>query len=215
MSLKKEYMKERKRIQSYLSKQRKFGLEFSKNILPKIPKRITKGSIRRLQKITPQKIQEQAVFVDKDTGEVIKGKKAKKYAKEFNKQHQEYYPNESDIVMDNFSEMVSYFEPMSFYAISNFKGMVSRFPNSAEPIITPWINNLISEYGFDNVAQMLQDAMADGLMLTFQIAYDNSLLQNYMADLVDYLPEVGEFTKDEILDNLSEAFEKMSTDYDI
>ena len=52
-------------------------------------------------------------------------------------------------------------------------------------------------------------------MLTFQIAYDNSLLQNYMADLVDYLPEVGEFTKDEILDNLSEAFEKMSTDYDI
>ena len=32
MSLKKEYMKERKRIQSYLSKQRKFGLEFSKNI---------------------------------------------------------------------------------------------------------------------------------------------------------------------------------------
>ena len=52
MSLKKEYMKERKRIQSYLSKQRKFGLEFSKNILPKIPKRITEGSIRRLQKIT-------------------------------------------------------------------------------------------------------------------------------------------------------------------
>ena len=215
MSLKKEYMKERKRIQSYLSKQRKFGLEFSKNILPKIPKRITEGSIRRLQKITPQKIQEQAVFVDKDTGEVIEGKIAKKYAKEFNKQHQDYYPNETDIVLNNFADNVSHFEPMSMFSISNFKTMVARFPNSPEPIITPWINNLISEYGADNVAQMLQDAMADGLMLTFEIAYDNSLLQNYMADLVDYLPEVGNFTKDEILDNLSESFEKMSADYDI
>lgn len=211
MSLKKEYMKERKRIQSYLSKQRKFGLEFSKNILPKIPKRITEGSIRRLQKITPQKIQEQAVFVDKDTGEVIEGKIAKKYAKGFNKQHQEYYPSETDIVLNNFADNVSHFEPMSMYSISNFKTMVARFPNSAEPIITPWINNLISEYGADNVAQMLQDAMADGLMLTFEIAYDNSLLQNYMADLVDYLPEVGNFTKDEILDKMSETFENMST----
>ena len=215
MSLKKEYMKERKRIQSYLSKQRKFGLEFSKNILPKIPKRITEGSIRRLQKITPQKIQEKAVFVDKDTGEVIEGKISKKYAKEFNKQHHEYYPNETDIVLNNFADNVSHFEPMSMYSISNFKTMVARFPNSAEPIITPWINNLISEYGADNVAQMLQDAMADGLMLTFEIAYDNSLLQNYMADLVDYLPEVGNFTKDEILDKMSETFENMSTDYDI
>ena len=214
MSLKKEYMKERKRIQSYLSKQRKFGLEFSKNILPKIPKRITEGSIRRLQKITPQKIQEKATFIDTETGEVIEGKSAKKYAKEFNKQPK-YYPNKSEIILNNFADIMSYFEPMSFYAISNFKAMVARFPNSAEPIITPWINNLISEYGFDNVAQMLQDAMADGLMLTFQIAYVNSLLQNYMADLVDYLPEVGAFTKDEILDKMSETFENMSTDYDI
>lgn len=214
MSLKKEYMKQRKRIQSYLSRYRKLGLEFD-NILPKIPKKITEGSIRRLQKITPQKIQEKAIFIDTETGEVIEGKGAKKYAKEFNKQHQEYYPSETDIVLNNFADNVSHFEPMSMYSISNFKTMVARFPNSAEPIITPWINNLISEYGADNVAQMLQDAMADGLMLTFEIAYDNSLLQNYMADLVDYLPEVGNFTKDEILDKMSETFENMSTDYDI
>lgn len=214
MSLKKEYMKQRKRIQSYLSRYRKLGLEFD-NILPKIPKKITEGSIRRLQKITPQKIQEKAIFIDTETGEVIEGKGAKKYAKEFNTQHQEYYPSETDIVLNNFADNVSHFEPMSMYSISNFKTMVARFPNSAEPIITPWINNLISEYGADNVAQMLQDAMADGLMLTFEIAYDNSLLQNYMADLVDYLPEVGNFTKDEILDKMSETFENMSTDYDI
>ena len=214
MSLKKEYMKQRKRIQSYLSRYKKLGLEFD-NILPKIPKKITEGSIRRLQKITPQKIQEKARFIDTETGEVIEGKGAKKYAKEFNKQHQDYYPNETDIVLNNFADNVSHFEPMSMYSISNFKTMVARFPNSAEPIITPWINNLISEYGADNVAQMLQDAMADGLMLTFEIAYDNSLLQNYMADLVDYLPEVGNFTKDKILDKMSETFENMSTDYDI
>lgn len=214
MSLKKEYMKQRKRIQSYLSRYRKIGLEFD-NVLPKIPKKITEGSIRRLQKITPQKIQEKAIFIDTETGEVIEVKGAKKYAKEFNTQHQEYYPSETDIVLNNFASNVSHFEPMSMYSISNFKSMVARFPNSAEPIITPWINNLISEYGADNVAQMLQDAMADGLMLTFEIAYDNSLLQNYMADLVDYLPEVGNFTKDEILDKMSETFENMSTDYDI
>ena len=214
MSLKKEYMKQRKRIQSYLSRYKKLGLEFD-NVLPKIPKKITEGSIRRLQKITPQKIQEKARFIDTETGEVIEGKGAKKYAKEFNKHHQDYYPNETDIVLNNFADNVSHFEPMSMYSISNFKTMVARFPNSAEPIITPWINNLISEYGADNVAQMLQDAMADGLMLTFEIAYDNSLLQNYMADLVDYLPEVGNFTKDKILDKMSETFENMSTDYDI
>lgn len=52
MTIKQQYKKERKRILNYISKARKEGYDVSKVSVPSIPKKITRASVRRLEKIT-------------------------------------------------------------------------------------------------------------------------------------------------------------------
>lgn len=71
MTRKQEYMKERKRIQKEISLQKKSGYIIPENLLPDIPKRITKASINRLKKITPKMIRSKSDLIDFTTGEII------------------------------------------------------------------------------------------------------------------------------------------------
>lgn len=71
MTRKQEYMKERKRIQQAISREKKSGYIPPENLLPDIPKRITKASINRLKKITPKTIRSKSELVDFTTGEII------------------------------------------------------------------------------------------------------------------------------------------------
>lgn len=71
MTRKQEYMKERKRIQKAISQQKKSGYIIPENLLPDIPKRITKASIKRLKKITPKMIRSKSDLIDFTTGEII------------------------------------------------------------------------------------------------------------------------------------------------
>lgn len=71
MTRKQEYMKERKRIRKAISQQKKSGYIIPENLLPDIPKRITKASINRLKKITPKMIRSKSDLIDFTTGEII------------------------------------------------------------------------------------------------------------------------------------------------
>ena len=89
-ALKKEYRKQRKRIQSYISRRWKLGFD-SDFVLPSIPKKITAGSVRRLKKITAEKLkQHEKRWYDPDTGEIFEephpelAKRQKEYRKSKN-----------------------------------------------------------------------------------------------------------------------------------
>lgn len=71
MTRKQEYMKERRRIQQAISREKKSGYIVPESLLPDIPKRITKASINRLKKITPKTIRSKSELVDFTTGEII------------------------------------------------------------------------------------------------------------------------------------------------
>lgn len=88
MTRKQEYMKERKRIQQAISRQRKKGYIPPENLLPNIPKRITKASINRLKKITPKTIRSKSEIVDFTTGEIIT-KESSNYKKSVIKRNEE------------------------------------------------------------------------------------------------------------------------------
>lgn len=70
-AIQKAYQKERNRILSQIRKLKKQGYDISDVNVPKIPKKKTEGSVRRLQKLTTRKIQEQASRVDVETGEIL------------------------------------------------------------------------------------------------------------------------------------------------
>ena len=71
--LQQEYRKQRRRVQSFVSRAKKRGYQFIENIIPKIPKKITKASVERLKKLTPKKLYEKAEYVDIETGEIKLG----------------------------------------------------------------------------------------------------------------------------------------------
>lgn len=75
-AIQKAYQKERNRILSHIRKLKKQGYDTSEINVPKIPKKKTEGSIRRLQKLTTRKIQEQASKLDIETGEIISARQA-------------------------------------------------------------------------------------------------------------------------------------------
>ena len=75
--LQKEYSKQRRRLQSAIYRGRKLGYTFEENVLPKIPKKITKKSVERLAKLNPSDLYKKAYFVT-ESGKKIKGTTARK-----------------------------------------------------------------------------------------------------------------------------------------
>lgn len=79
MTIKERYRKERRRIQSFLSKASKRGYIWEQNPLPAIPKRITEASVRRLLKLSPDALYKKAAgWVDLTTGEFFSALEGRK-----------------------------------------------------------------------------------------------------------------------------------------
>lgn len=73
MSIQSDYYKERKRISRYISRLERAGAEVNLE-LPQVPKKITPASVRRLQRITPEKILSKTSVISEETGEYRTGR---------------------------------------------------------------------------------------------------------------------------------------------
>lgn len=93
------------------------------------------------------------------------------------------FPNEADIIIQNFRSEV-----------------IARFPESAGPILSDWLDRLLSLYSKEDVAQMLNDAMENGVMIDYKIAYNNELLMGAIADFMEFLPGASEGVKQDLMD---------------
>lgn len=79
-----EYAKQRKRIKQAIKRQEKIGYIIPENILPKVPKRLTKASVRKLEKITPEYIRKKSEYIIEENGKskLVKYSRHKKKVKE-------------------------------------------------------------------------------------------------------------------------------------
>lgn len=76
-ALRKEYQKERNRINRFMRAAEKRGYIFEEGLLPPPPKRITKASVRRLSKLKPDFLYTHAHYVEPETGEYMSGKRGR------------------------------------------------------------------------------------------------------------------------------------------
>lgn len=91
----------------------------------------------------------------------------------------------------------------SFYAkaiISNYKNQLEQYPAMAEPMLKNWLDYMILSHGEEAVATMLQDGAENGIILSFEIAYSEEKLVGYIADLMDWLPEMTDWYKAELME---------------
>lgn len=210
-----EYRKERSRIKRFIKRAEKRGYVFEDNIIPDIPKNITAGSIRRLQKLTPKELYNRARKLDYESGEIVPGQvgrdiersqAAKKAAQTRKSIHQnikipsirderqatqaEYrrFPSESDILINNWYTELEGLQNAAYYRS-----------------LKAWMDRAIAQFGREAVAQMLKEAYAHGYQLGWEVAYKDTPFKEYTNTLIDFIPDAGEYGKDTFWDALEQT----------
>lgn len=201
-----QYRKERRRIQNAMNRLEKQGYVLPEDLLPSMPKKVTQASINRLKKITSESIYKKSKKLDFETGEITPGivardKARSQRAKEAARRRafkQEYvspqvyteppqyttFPSGADIIINNFRSDV-----------------IGRFPESAGPILNRWLDGLLAQQDKEYVANMLETAAANGVVIDYKVAYNTEALMGAIADFMDYLDTTSGFKQD-LMDTL-------------
>lgn len=218
MNLREEYMENRRLLQGRYRRLQKRGYTPSVKI-PKIPKRITQASIRRLVKLiskTPTVRELNKKLGLTATGKIKKStkKKIKKKAKEIltgkkppkkkttAKKKDKYLPTEKDRIIDNVSSVV--------YSIDDIDSLISNMYLSSKRgnnthranvydlsrILRSKLDKAIFEGGESVVAQRLKD--------------NSDLVEEAMQTVEGYYSESNEEQLKEAIDNIEELISVIS-----
>ena len=214
-----DYSKQVKRIKQFINRAEKRGYQFSENVLPQRPKRITQASVRKLAKLTPEKLYQKAVYGGLASyGEIVPGtegvklerslraKKAaetRKYRLKYRLAEPAQEPTNTPgfVPPENISEDESFFDAV---VITGFKAHVRQFNEHASNLLLSWLDRILATNDVHDVATMLNDGAEAGLIVNYQIVYSQDKLTQYMSEMLDYLPEAGELFKAEIMDAMEE-----------
>ena len=205
-----EYSKQRKRIQSFIRKHEKEGFYFEENILPAIPKKITKASVSRLKKITPQKLYSKAVYAGEASfGEVVSSYKGRQLRKQEAKKKREKRQRlkkqriktpRPKRIKDNVSKDKSFYTRT---VLSGWYATIENYSKSpAYSVLRMWMNKLIRDNGEDAVARMLEQAASNGNILVWSVAYKTEEAIEYMGNVMKYLQDQGDLYQDAMEENI-------------
>ena len=77
----KAYQKERRRLLQTVNRAKKQGYIFPENIVPSLPKRVTKKSLQRIQNLKSQDLYKKAQYLYEETGEIVSAEQRKQEVK--------------------------------------------------------------------------------------------------------------------------------------
>lgn len=257
------YRKQVRRIKQFIRRAEKRGYQFSENVLPQQPKRITKQSVERLRKLTPEQLYKKAEYGGQATyGELVAGTKGRELERKASAQKAletrrarqqlqqplpkteydieqtlnrmedydysqpsdyDFTPDVNDIedafdyledtnepnfeVQDRYNRVASFWEKT---VVENYVKKINDYNPEARDMMRNWILSLRQQMGDKAVAKMLQDAQQAGVGIERKDTYSMAKVQEYIGAMMDYLPEAGDFTKQEIMDALEyeESYEE-------
>lgn len=209
------YSKQVKRIKQFIIRAEKRGYQFGEDVLPQRPKRVTQASVRKLAKLTPEKLYQKALYGGLATeGEIVpategvkleRSLRAKKAAEtrkyRLAEPVQEPTNTHGFVPPENISEDVSFFDAV---VISGFKAHVRQFNEHASNLLVSWLDRILATNDAHDVATMLNDGAEAGLIVTYQIVYSQDKLTQYMSEMLNYLPEAGPLFKAEMMDAMEQ-----------
>lgn len=199
-AVEKEYRRIRKNLQSWVRAENRRGFIYNtEKLIPKIPKKITRGSVNRLKKLTPEKRRSYATaYVDFNTGEIFTPKEGRKryrkdrelYRQTGNMDVFATAPAISNIILENFYDLIS----------SYVFGRWDRRITDRRDMAKSWIDRIVTTYGADAAAQMLEEGKRKGNWLSAKEAYDAIRLQSSLNEMLTYL-KVPENEKRSFMEN--------------
>lgn len=198
-----EYTRERRRVQRLINRYKKSGVEINISI-PKIPKRITQGSINRLSKITAEKVSRETFTPHPLTGELISVKEARKLGFNLNTLSHNIsstFENAARLsIGKNLTNLLSNYRDAKYaelpsydeVIITNFLDEISQFPDVTREIILNWFNQMRNSLNDDSkIADMLEDAKQNGVMPSIKDAYHVDKVLGNINDMFNLLDISG------------------------
>lgn len=209
-----DYSKQIRRVKQFIRRAEKRGYQFDEDVIPQRPKRITQASVRKLAKLTPEKLYQKAEYAGLASyGEVVSGVKgaglerslrSKKSAEtrkyRLAEPRQEPTNTQGFVPPENIAEDESFFENV---VISQWYATLELFSNGeAYSLLHSWLTNTIQTEGKHNTAIMLQLGAENGYLLTWEVVYKSDNAVNYIGYMIYYLPDQGVLYKEETLDRI-------------
>lgn len=175
------YSKQLKRIKQFIRRAEKRGFIFEEDIIPQKPKKVTKASVRKLEKLTPEKLYKKSLYVEESTGEIEeaqkrlkeerkqRARKAVKTRKERQKQrrswsfkdaekHREQLPSEGKEVFKNIiDDFVSRLQiDTSWVGRKRRRPVALQETIRSQSVLLSLINQQIALFGEEEIGNRLQ-----------------------------------------------------------
>lgn len=196
------YRRERQRIQRQINRMTKRGYDVPQ-LLPKIPKLITQASVRRLKKITTEKLYKESRFIDIETGEILTSKEGRALERSRRKKSKQKVqappptpvaPTEPDYVM--FDKQILTVFTMDMTEIF---GRNERLFN----YITRWYNMSLEKYGAEEMAEALEEAKSEGLFPGWEAVSDSEILVGKLEAITN-LMAINSESREELFEELEQ-----------
>lgn len=200
---KKEYRKERQRIQRQINRMINRGYIVPENLLPPVPKTITKASVRRLAKIDTKTIYRKSQYLNLESGELLTGEQGRKFersesARRAAQTRRERKQPTPPTAIPSITDII----------IGNYFAQLNSFRNA--PLVQnleTWFNKILSEYGREETSKMLSDGIEAGYIINWEVLYNSDSFNTYITGMLEYLPSMGVFGTDKFFDELEQSEE--------
>ena len=196
------FKKQVTRIKNFIRRATKRGYEFSDNVIPNMPKRVTKKSIEKIKNIKPKDLYSKASYLDKSTGEIVSGSTGRKIERNLSSQKaKETRKNNNNKRHSNNNKNYITYETV---IMKNFYEYIKSFTsNKIRDSLYGMIKTLEVEQGRTEVAKALQNMPLQFHEILARCGYDSDkALMEFETSFLEYFPNVSEQYKKDLMEKL-------------
>lgn len=196
------FKKQVTRIKNFIRRATKRGYEFSDNVIPTMPKRVTKKSIEKIKNIKPKDLYSKASYLDKSTGEIVSGSTGRKIERNLSTQKaKETRKNNNNKRHSNNNKNYITYETV---IMKNFYEYIKSFTsNKIRDSLYGMIKSLEHEQGRTEVAKALQNMPLQFHEILARCGYDSDkALMEFETSFLEYFPNVSEQYKKDLMEKL-------------
>lgn len=196
------FKKQITRIKNFIRRATKRGYEFSDNVIPTMPKRVTKKSIEKIKNIKPKDLYSKASYLDKSTGEIVSGSTGRKIERNLSTQKaKETRKNNNNKRHSNNNKNYITYETV---IMKNFYEYIKSFTsNKIRDSLYGMIKTLEVEQGRTEVAKALQNMPLQFHEILARCGYDSDkALMEFETSFLEYFPNVSEQYKKDLMEKL-------------
>ena len=190
----KAYRKERQRIQRQILRMERRAYDVPE-LLPEIPKRITKASVNKLKKITTEYLYSKSRYIDVETGEILTGKEGRKQerkesARRSAQTRRERKESEQREQARTQPTPVTDYVDFTSQVFTVFQMEMTQIYGRNEKLfnyITAWFDKSLARYGAEDFAEALEQSKSEGMWPGWEGVSDTEILVGKLTGILELI----------------------------